>query len=167
MKTTTKTALVAIAVTIGAAGIATAYAADGKRAGGMRGDGPRAEMRFERIDADGDGAVTFTEFFQPMAERFAEADADANGLVTFEEIVEAADNRRAARMAGRMISRFDVNGDGQLAIDEIESRQQKQFALLDFDESGSVTEDELPRRFAGGHRGGHRGGDRGGDRGGE
>lgn len=166
MKTMTKTAVVALAVTVGAIGITAAYAADRDRAGGMRDHGPRAEMRFERIDADSDGSVTFTEFFQPMAERFAEADADANGLVTFEEIVEAADNRRAARMAGRMISRFDTNGDGQLAIDEIQERVEKQFALMDFDNSGAVTEDELPRRFAGGRGGdrGERGEHRGGDR---
>ena len=157
MKTTTKTALVALAVTIGAAGIATAYAADGNRMGGPRGDGLRAEMRFERIDADGDGAVTFTELFQRVAEHFAEADADDSGLVTLEEIVAAVDNRRAARMAGHMLSRFDTDGDGRLAIDEVEERLQKHFALLDFDNSGSVTEDEMPHRFAMGHRGGHRG----------
>jgi len=118
--------------------------------------GPRGAERFERLDADSSGSVTFAEFSAPMLERFNEADADDNGVVTAEEIAAALEGRRAERMAERMIERFDIDGDEQVSADELVNRQEKMFALMDRDDSGAVTEDELPRRFArhGGQRGG-------------
>jgi len=135
-------ALLATAVTIAGAGIALA---DDR--GGQRG-----EMRFERLDADSDGSVTFAEFSRPMMERFNEADADGDGAVDVTELEEALEGRRAERRAGRMIERFDIDGDERVSADEIVNRQEKMFALMDRDDSGAVTEDELPRRFAGGKR---------------
>lgn len=45
------------------------------------------------LDADGDGAVTMTEFNEAMpnagAAVFAEIDADANGVLDAEEVAEA------------------------------------------------------------------------------
>ena len=135
--------LAASAVTVAVAGTAMA---GGDR--GARGD--RAAERFERLDADSSGSVTFAEFSAPMMERFNEADADDDGLVSAQEIARALDGRRAGRMAGRMIERFDIDGDEHVSADELVNRQEKMFALLDRDDSGAVTEDELPRRFAGG-----------------
>ena len=45
------------------------------------------------------------------------------------------------------------NGDGELTKAEIENRQKKQFALLDKNDDGKITADELPRR---GKKGGWR-----------
>ncbi|WP_306118110.1 MULTISPECIES: acid-shock protein [unclassified Roseitalea] len=149
----TRTTLVALALAVSAGATATAFADDRGHGWGMRGGpGERGQMRFERIDADRDGAVTFDEFSRPMLERFEDADLNADGFVTAEEIVEAMDRRRAERFADRMVWRFDIDGDDKVAVDELQNRQQKMFALMDFDDSGEVTEDELPHRFARGDR---------------
>lgn len=55
---------------------------------------PTALMAAEtKLDADGDGAVTMTEFNEAMPEAgaavFAEIDADANGVLDAEEVAEA------------------------------------------------------------------------------
>ena len=145
----TTIALMAVAVTLTGAG----YALADER-------GPRGAERFERLDADSSGSVTFAEFSAPMMERFNRADADDDGVVSAEEIAAAIEGRRAERMAERLIERFDIDGDDQVSADELVNRQEKMFALMDRDDSGAVTEDELPRRFArhGGPRGGFGGG---------
>ena len=56
---------------------------------------PTALMAAETaLDADGDGAVTMTEFNEAMPEAgaavFAEIDADANGILDAEEVAEAS-----------------------------------------------------------------------------
>ena len=62
-----------------------------------------------------------------------------------------------------MIERF-VDGDGKLALSEIESRQRKHFALIDRNDDGVLQKDELRRapmgdRHAARHHGGkHHGG---------
>jgi Ca2+-binding EF-hand superfamily protein len=135
-------ALLAAVVTVTGAGIALADDRGGKR----------GEMRFERLDADSDGSVTFAEFSRPMMERFNEADADGDGTISAAELEEALESRRAERRASHMIERFDIDGDERVSADEIVNRQEKMFALMDRDDSGVITEDELPRRFAGGKR---------------
>ncbi|MEO0370432.1 MAG: EF-hand domain-containing protein [Pseudomonadota bacterium] len=55
---------------------------------------PTALMAGEaKLDADGDGAVTMTEFNEAMPEAgaavFAEIDVDANGVLDAEEVAEA------------------------------------------------------------------------------
>lgn len=55
---------------------------------------PTALMAGETaLDADGDGAVTMTEFNEAMPEAgasvFAEIDADANGVLDVEEVAQA------------------------------------------------------------------------------
>lgn len=147
----TKIILVALALTVTVGGVAFAD-------GGQRGD--RAEQRFERIDADENGAVTLTEFSQPMLERFSEVDADGDGQVSVEELVTAFEGRRAERRADRMIQRFDINSDGQVSLEEVQNRQAKMFTLLDFDDSGSLTIEEMQERKASLRGGSHGGGDR-------
>lgn len=146
------------------AGIVTATAATyafADKRGGDRGDrAERMEQRFERLDTDSSGGVTFVEFSAPMLDRFNQADANDDGFVTAAEIEQALDGRRAERMADRMVQRFDIDGDEQVSADELQRMQEKVFALADRDDSGEVTAEELPRRFAGGFGHGRGGGDR-------
>lgn len=143
-------ALLACAVTATGVGIAVA-------GGDCGSGGERAAERFERLDADSSGSVTFAEFSAPMMKRFNEADADGDGLVAAEDVAATFDGRRAGRMARRMIEHFDIDGDDQVSAGELTSRQEDMFALLDRDDSGAVTGDELPHRFAGGPRFGRHG----------
>ena len=56
---------------------------------GMMGHGeaPRAEMMFEKMDADGDGTVTEADFMAHAKERFAKIDANGDGKLTKEEMI--------------------------------------------------------------------------------
>jgi hypothetical protein len=137
MKSSTKIAI-AFLTLAGFAG--AAYAADEPG----RHD-PRAGMRFDRLDADQSGDVTFEEFSAAMKSRIGEADKDGDGKMTVGEIASEIERLRAERMAKRIVERFDTDGDGMLTATEIESRQKKMFALLDRNDDGKVEKDEMPR----------------------
>ena len=140
MKTSTKIAL-AFLTLAGAAG--AAYAADDQPGR----HGPRAGMmRFDRLDADQSGDVTFEEFSAVLKSRIGEADKDGDGKMTVGEIAAEIERLRAERMARRIVERFDIDGDGMLTAVEIESRQKKMFSLLDRNDDGKVVKDEMPRR---------------------
>lgn len=138
MKTSTKIA----SAFLGMAALAgtSAFAADRD----MRSDHGKT-MRFEKADADSSGDVSFEEFAAAMSSRFANADADSDGKMTVSEIASEIERMRAERMARRIVDRFDTNDDGVLTSAEIESRQKKRFALLDRNDDGKVTADEMRR----------------------
>ena len=154
-----KTTIGLLATALVAGSLGTAFADDNK----ARGFGPRGGMmpKFEKVDANSDGSVTFEEFAKPLNDRFDTADADKNGSVNAEEITAAIDGRRAEDMAQRLTGRFDINKDGNVSKEEIENRQKKLFALMDMDDSGTVTKEEIPARM---DRDGGRHGDRDGKR---
>jgi Ca2+-binding EF-hand superfamily protein len=148
MKTSTKLAL-AFLTLAGFAG-STAYAADDRPGH----DGPRASMRFDRLDQDQSGDVTFEEFSAVLKSRIGGADANGDGKMTVQEIAVEIEKMRAERMARRIIDRFDTDGDGMLTAAEVESRQRKMFALMDRNDDGKIVKDEMPRRkFRHGDRG--------------
>ncbi|MEM1375934.1 MAG: EF-hand domain-containing protein [Pseudomonadota bacterium] len=133
------------------AALATIVLATGGISSASARDRDNGQARFERIDVDGNGQVTLAEFQSRMLERFSEADANNDGLVTKAELEEVMDGRRAERRIRGLLGMFDINRDEQVSLDELNNRQQKMFALADLDDSGFVTEEEMPmQRFAGG-----------------
>ena len=147
MKKSTKLALAFLAF----AGLAGSQAI----AEEQRGERMQRGDRFERLDADKSGDISFEEFSARFQERIGSADADGDGKITVEEMADHILRQRAERQARRMIERFDVNGDGALALDEIESRHKKRFAMMDRNDDGVLQKDEL-RRSRKGERGGWR-----------
>lgn len=150
MKTSTTLALAFIAL----AGVAgTAYAQDD--GDGMRGPG---KMRLQKAMKDAGGSLTFDQFSAAMDTRLKKIVADNGGKVTVEQLAAALEKARFEEMAKRIISRYAANGDGTLTTDAIQSREKKMFALMDRNDDGKVSQDELPRHGSGRH-GGHDGGD--------
>ena len=139
MKTSTRIALAFLA--LASVGTAVAYANDEQPG---RHD-PRAGMRFDRLDADQSGDVTFEEFSAALQSRIGDADKDHDGKMTVGEIASEIERMRTERMAKRIVERFDTDGDGMLTSAEIESREKKMFALLDRNDDGKVVKDEMPR----------------------
>lgn len=139
MKKSTRMAIAFLAIA-GASG-SIAHAADNEL---RRGDGKAKGMRFERIDADNSGDVSFEEFAAAMKTRMGKADADGDGKTTVAEIASEIERMRAERQAQRIVKRFDTNGDGALTMDEIEARQKKMFALLDRNDDGKIEKAEMP-----------------------
>lgn len=125
---------------IAAALSSSAMAADGNQ---RRGD---HENRLQRADADNSGDVTFEEFAAAMNGRFGNADADGDGKMTVGEIATEIQRMRAERMAKRLVERFDTDGDGVLTKAEVEARQKKMFALMDRNDDGKISGDEMKKR---------------------
>ena len=141
MKKSTKLAVSFLALASVASTMAIAADGDGRGH-----HGPRAGMNFGATDADSSGDVTFEEFSAAMKSRLGSADADSDGKMTVEEIANEISRIRAERQAKRMVERFDTDGDGALTLAEIESRQQKMFALLDRNDDGKLVKEEMPRK---------------------
>ena len=163
MKTSTKLSLAFLTFAGLVSGAAYAAGPDGDGSGGAGGAGGRgAMMRFDRLDTDNSGDVTFEEFSAMLKSRVGEADANKDGKITVDELAAEIEKIRAERMAQRLIDRFDTDGDGVLTAAEVDSRQKKMFALLDKNDDGKIEKDEMPQKKGGG-RWGH-GGGWGGDR---
>jgi Ca2+-binding EF-hand superfamily protein len=133
---------IAFATLAGLAG-SVAHAKEGPR----RHHGPGGHQ-LDRADADDSGDISFEEFAAAMNGRigFADGDADADGKLTVEEVAAEMQRQRDLRRARRMVERYDVDGDGALTLDEIQTHQREVFALLDRNNDGMVARDELPRR---------------------
>lgn len=106
----------------------------------------RSRMRFERLDRDRSGGLSFQEFSAMLRMRVEDADANRDGKIVAEELAAAFEQMRGRGMADRLMQRFDVNGDGVLTSDEIETRQKRMFARLDRNGDGSLEFSEMPKR---------------------
>lgn len=112
---------------------------------------------FERLDTDDDGRITRKEMSAARAERLNALDADANGFITAAELEAHVGERVHARVE-RMIEPRDVDGDGQLSLDEMEHsrRAEARFDRADRDGDGVISQAELEAaradRKAFGHR---------------
>jgi hypothetical protein len=162
MKTSTKLSLAFLTFAGLVGGVAYAAGPDSDSSGGPGGGGGRgAMMRFDRMDTDNSGDVTFEEFSAMLKSRVGDADADKDGKITVDELAAEIEKIRAERMAQRLIDRFDTDGDGVLTAAEVDSRQKKMFALLDKNDDGKIEKDEMPQNKGGrwGRRWGHGGGD--------
>jgi Ca2+-binding EF-hand superfamily protein len=141
IKTSLAAAFLAFAGAATAAGTASAQQEPGAANPSPRTPG----QRFEHLDTDDSGSISFEEFAAAMGSRMDSADADSNGTLTVEEVAAQLQKEHFRRQAQRMIRRLDANGDGQLTTAEIESRQKKMYALMDRDDSGAIEPDEMRR----------------------
>jgi hypothetical protein len=160
--TKTKTIL----LTTGALALgATAFAAASQAGGGWhRGHhgGGAGQSLFDAFDANQDGTLTQAEVDQARQAKLAEFDRDRNGSLSLEEYqalwMEA--------MRERMVDRFqahDDDGDGMVTAEEFGADYGRIISRLDQNGDGEVTMDELRERGEGRHHG--RGGDQDGERG--
>lgn len=155
IKTSLAAAFLAFAGAATAAGGALA-----QQGPGASNPAPRAPgQRFERMDADDSGSISFEEFAAALNGRsgLTGADADGDGTLTVEEIAAELQRQHFRRQAERMIRRLDADGDGKLTTAEIESRQRKMYALMDRDDSGAIEPDEMRRGNRDGRPGGRQG----------
>lgn len=113
-----------------------------------RGEGEHGRM-FSRLDADGDGIVGTEEFGGERLEALKTADTDRDGTLSQEELVAYAMKREFERRAERMAGVLDIDGDGGVTLAEIESHRDKRFALMDRNDDGELSEDELGRAAEG------------------
>lgn len=145
------------ALTIGA----VSYAAEGgKHSAEHRAE--RLDRMFEKLDANGDGAIDKAEVEAGRTARFSAADANSDGVLTTDELSAAA-AKRAEKHIERMMSRLDKDGDGSLSDAEYAAagdgrdskRGAKMFKRFDADGDGRVTRAEAEAHMAKHNKRGH------------
>ncbi|MCO8146257.1 EF-hand domain-containing protein [Rhodovulum tesquicola] len=96
-------ALGAAAMLVFAVPAAAQQGGAGQQAGAAQGAaaaGTRGAALFQRLDADGDGAISLDEFTARARARFAELDVDGDGLISAEEAQNLGPAPRRAEMSG-------------------------------------------------------------------
>ncbi|QFU09742.1 EF hand [Rhodobacteraceae bacterium THAF1] len=119
-----------------------------------------------RLDTNGDGQVSLEEAQAAPANPMAMADSNGDGTLTRDEVIAAATERatqRATDRAGQMFDRFDEDGDGQIAIDNLPQprgnrgdRIERMFERADANDDGVLDAEEiadLPEHGKRGHDG--------------
>lgn len=92
-----------------------------------------AEAAFDRLDADGNGHVSWAEAYDVRTSEFTEMDADMNGILAEEEFQGPA----------RPLSAFDTDGDMTLSLAEFLQGHRSMFDRFDEDADGALVPDEF------------------------
>lgn len=106
--------------------------------------------RFERMDTDGNGSLSYEEFSANSEGRVERMDTNGDGRITKDEFVTFR-GERAFERRGRMFDKLDTNGDGEITEAEREEHQRTRFDKVDINGDGEVTQEEARearRRFA-------------------
>jgi Ca2+-binding EF-hand superfamily protein len=126
--------------------------------GGMRG----AELDFDAIDADGDGAVTRAELEAHGTARFAEYDANGDGLLDRAELIAMMPAPRGMRplflrdpaemRVDRLLERHEAEEAGAVAVAVLlDERVAMTLRMWDRDQDGAISRAEAearPERWA-------------------
>ena len=118
-----------------------------------------------RLDQDGDGQISRQEAQVMGQNPMARADANGDGTVSREEVIRLAVERateRATRRAGDTFDRFDEDGNGEIATENLPEprghhgdRAGQLFERFDANDDGTLSADEISEIAAMGPRGHH------------
>lgn len=94
---------------------------------------PDIAQRFNRLDANRDGKVTWAEAYPVRARQFMAMDRNRDGIV------------EASEFGGRALplSAFDANGDGKLQLSEFIAQHHRMFRKFDSNGDGTIERDEF------------------------
>ena len=91
---------------------------------------------------DKPAGTDFAAFSQKARERLMAADTNRDGKLSKDEFASAAKARGARRDGSRMFDRMDINHDGALDADEVNSLLARRFARADANHDGVLTTEE-------------------------
>jgi Ca2+-binding EF-hand superfamily protein len=104
------------------------------------------------VDTDGDGLVTRAEAHAAVDARFERLDANADGAISRDEIRRGFESRRGQPRngVGQRIQAADTDNDGALSLAELQAVRpqlsQERFSMMDRNGDGLITADERPQR---------------------
>lgn len=107
----------------------------------------------KKADTNKDGVITKEELQAAQEKRFKKFDLNDDGEVTAKEVQEKMSEHFAKR-AQRLTRRFDENRDGKVTAEEFKAHGERRLYMLDLNNDGQISKDEMPRRFS--HHRGHR-----------
>lgn len=123
--------------------ISNSYAYPG---GSNKSPGGHLSRFINQFDINGDKTVTKEEFSLAMQQRFKKMDTDGNGTVSQKEFTQHAKARQQEHQ-NRHKTKMDSNNDGVISKQEyLEAKRikaEKNFAALDKDNNGSLTDEEF------------------------
>lgn len=96
---------------------------------------PSLKSRFDRLDKDGNGQVTWSEAYKVRSREFLAMDSNKDGIVDKKEF------------GGRALplSAFDKDGDGRLQLSEYVGQHHRMFNKFDADGSGTIAFGEFAK----------------------
>lgn len=100
------------------------------------------QERFERLDRDGDGAITREEIDAKHNEHFAKADVNGDGDLSVAEMLLMREQRRLKHLERRR-NHLDADGDGKVTAAEFAAARAGFFDRADADGDGALTLDEM------------------------
>ena len=111
--------------------------------------------RLKAADTNADGLISKSEAaaLPRLAERFDRIDANRDGQVSFEELKAARASHRGGH--GKMLKSLDTDGDGKVSKAEAVAAAAARFDRADANKDGFITAEEM-KSARHGHRGGHR-----------
>ncbi|MEL6781476.1 MAG: EF-hand domain-containing protein [Pseudomonadota bacterium] len=96
---------------------------------------------FERIDIDGDGAISRAEHRNVQVARWPQIDRNGDGYLSEEDFPRFAARRVRTQLA--QIAYLDVNSDGRISQDEFVNGPAPLFQHADQNGDGAVTRSEV------------------------
>jgi hypothetical protein len=99
---------------------------------------PRREMTFKRLDTNGDGKITISEFAPLVDKRFALLDTNGDKAVTAAEIEKRMQDA-ITRRKDRIMKFLDRDADGKITENELDNLVQAMFNSADTDRDGGVS----------------------------
>lgn len=100
---------------------------------------PDVDTRFERLDEDGDGALSREELSMLARARFDELDSDDDGAISVEELRELD----GVRDPKATFLRLDTDDDGRISHDELPDWMRARFENIDINDDGFIDEGEV------------------------
>jgi Ca2+-binding EF-hand superfamily protein len=127
-----------------------AAAATAARAGEI-GSGRLMERLFQKMDTDGDGALSAAEGEAAAEKMFDRRDANGDGVLTEEEYLADKEGGRLSAdqqqklddFRARRFAAMDKDGDGRVSAAEFFAAAQQRFTAADSNGDGRITKDEL------------------------
>ena len=115
--------------------------------GGGKG-GKGGQHFIERMDTNGDGAVTAEEIEAQRAGKFAQFDANKDGELSPDEFNALEEDMRRERQQAHF-QRMDADGNKSVSLEEFSGPRDKMFERFDKNKDGKLTADEMSKRGKG------------------
>ena len=135
--------------TVVLAGLAAMAA--GAAHGGEAGSGRLMERLFQKMDTDGDGALSAAEAEAAAEKMFDRRDANGDGVLTESEFTAQTGGRQLVAdrqqkldtLRAKRFAAVDKDGDGQVSAQEFFAAAQQRFTAADANGDGRITKEEL------------------------